>query len=188
MTGEGEEGVRSFCQRGEGEDSFPKNSEFSERSPAPRITTATTTPTITTTNITKNNDNNNKQQTTTRGRKERCALGIQHQSHETTLEDLNDFHHRLLKMVKVRQRLSTRCAGVTHHSDARDSLRAASPTSSLSPRCMSCAGRRVLNRSSMDCEYCYLPMLNPFGTRTRFHIHSAYYLAILYSFRNSCED
>ncbi|MPC75113.1 hypothetical protein E2C01_069498 [Portunus trituberculatus] len=25
---------------------------------------------------------------------------------------------------------------------------------------------------------------NPFSTRTRFHIHSAYYLVILHSFRN----
>ncbi|MPC54114.1 hypothetical protein E2C01_048021 [Portunus trituberculatus] len=27
---------------------------------------------------------------------------------------------------------------------------------------------------------------NPFSTRTRFHIHCGYYLAILYSFRNLC--
>ncbi|MPC55666.1 hypothetical protein E2C01_049608 [Portunus trituberculatus] len=29
--------------------------------------------------------------------------------------------------------------------------------------------------------------INSFSTMTRFHIHSAYYLAILYSFRNLCE-
>ncbi|MPC20266.1 hypothetical protein E2C01_013204 [Portunus trituberculatus] len=29
---------------------------------------------------------------------------------------------------------------------------------------------------------------NPFSTITRFHIHSGYYLVILYSFRNSCGD
>ncbi|MPC31599.1 hypothetical protein E2C01_024893 [Portunus trituberculatus] len=28
--------------------------------------------------------------------------------------------------------------------------------------------------------------LNPFSNMTRFHIRSAYYLMILYSFRNSC--
>ncbi|MPC43006.1 hypothetical protein E2C01_036641 [Portunus trituberculatus] len=28
--------------------------------------------------------------------------------------------------------------------------------------------------------------INPFSTRTRFHIHSAYCLVISYSFRNSC--
>ncbi|MPC41186.1 hypothetical protein E2C01_034772 [Portunus trituberculatus] len=30
--------------------------------------------------------------------------------------------------------------------------------------------------------------INPFSTMTRFHIHSAYYLVILHSFRNSCGD
>ncbi|MPC28042.1 hypothetical protein E2C01_021233 [Portunus trituberculatus] len=29
--------------------------------------------------------------------------------------------------------------------------------------------------------------LNPFSTMTRFHIHSAHYLVVLYSFRNSCK-
>ncbi|MPC29589.1 hypothetical protein E2C01_022830 [Portunus trituberculatus] len=29
-------------------------------------------------------------------------------------------------------------------------------------------------------------VINPFRTRTLFHIHSAYYLVILYSFRNLC--
>ncbi|MPC26150.1 hypothetical protein E2C01_019282 [Portunus trituberculatus] len=28
--------------------------------------------------------------------------------------------------------------------------------------------------------------LNPFSTMTPFHIHSAYYVVILYSFRNIC--
>ncbi|MPC40715.1 hypothetical protein E2C01_034281 [Portunus trituberculatus] len=29
---------------------------------------------------------------------------------------------------------------------------------------------------------------NPLSTVTRFYIHSAYYLVILYSFRNLCRD
>ncbi|MPC36310.1 hypothetical protein E2C01_029764 [Portunus trituberculatus] len=29
---------------------------------------------------------------------------------------------------------------------------------------------------------------NPFSTMTHFHIHSGYYLVILYSFRNTCGD
>ncbi|MPC25702.1 hypothetical protein E2C01_018826 [Portunus trituberculatus] len=29
-------------------------------------------------------------------------------------------------------------------------------------------------------------MLNPFSTVPRFHIHSAYYLVILYGFKNLC--
>ena len=33
-----------------------------------------------------------------------------------------------------------------------------------------------------SCVYAF----NPFSTGTQFHIHSAYYLSILYSFRNSC--
>ncbi|MPC67566.1 hypothetical protein E2C01_061743 [Portunus trituberculatus] len=32
---------------------------------------------------------------------------------------------------------------------------------------------------------CSLPVINPFSTMTRFHIHSADYLMTLYSFRNS---
>ncbi|MPC47045.1 hypothetical protein E2C01_040779 [Portunus trituberculatus] len=32
----------------------------------------------------------------------------------------------------------------------------------------------------------FVTRLNPFSTMTRFHIHSADYLEILYTFRNSC--
>ncbi|MPC59230.1 hypothetical protein E2C01_053246 [Portunus trituberculatus] len=38
----------------------------------------------------------------------------------------------------------------------------------------------ILNESSA--------LLNPFSTMTRFHIHSGYYLVILFSFKNVCED
>ncbi|MPC81645.1 hypothetical protein E2C01_076273 [Portunus trituberculatus] len=34
--------------------------------------------------------------------------------------------------------------------------------------------------------HCVVFVFNPFSTMTCFHIHSGYYLVILYSFRNSC--
>ncbi|MPC37885.1 hypothetical protein E2C01_031379 [Portunus trituberculatus] len=36
--------------------------------------------------------------------------------------------------------------------------------------------------------YYYYCCFNPFNNKTCFHIHSAYYLVILYSFTNLCGD
>ncbi|MPC51448.1 hypothetical protein E2C01_045293 [Portunus trituberculatus] len=33
-----------------------------------------------------------------------------------------------------------------------------------------------------------IPFINPFSAMTRFHIHSAYYLVVLYNFRYLCGD